>query len=285
MDVPKTPPRRLPGTSAGQWNERAFRASIALIIFVLPAVPSSLLPEPLKTLIVVGCSVGLVGAGALGIWAVVERYQAMNREREAGYTTLGYPDRQSLWRLDPATGAVVLRPSEQPKETRRATAPPTPVDTPGAPSMSEAGSRETGGGGLGSTAGYSGSTTHSTGERRDARPRVRLTLISILLVGAGLVLRTGTAFGPLAAVVVAGLVIVAAILAVYLGTRPMNPSTDPAHGTSTSPADASPTEAGVAESGPAMFVCEPCHFVSADSVCPRCGRGGLPPWTGRPRGR
>lgn len=58
---------------------------------------------------------------AIGLWASLRTFGAIEREREAGYTTL-HGRYFELWQLDPKTGEVLRRPGE--REVRRRPRPP-----------------------------------------------------------------------------------------------------------------------------------------------------------------
>jgi hypothetical protein len=221
MGVPETPPRLLPGPSAGQWNERSSRAITAAIVSVGLMPVASLLGEPPRDVALLVALIGALGAATVIFWSGVMQYQTMKRERDAGYTTLGYPSEASLWRLDPKTGAVVLRPGEQPTQARRGTKESQRPGALDASTAAGAAGRELGRSSPDPVPAGTRSSPPPLQARPDPRARLRVVLPAILLVGVGLALRAGVALGPLAALAVVGLVIAAVVIAAYLSTLPL----------------------------------------------------------------
>ena len=86
-------------------------AASALLLWL-----ASFLPEGLSEALSYAALAAGICFGLLAIWAGAGTLSAIQREREAGYTTL-YGRYWDLWQLDHRTGEVLRRPGE--REVRR----------------------------------------------------------------------------------------------------------------------------------------------------------------------
>jgi hypothetical protein len=105
------PPRLVDGRSALEWNRIALRAIVAaaaggVVLFLSSFVDLDLVRLPIG----LGAGAVVVVASVVMGVAGIEGLGASSRERRAGYTTV-FGANLDLWQLDPATGAVVRRPS------------------------------------------------------------------------------------------------------------------------------------------------------------------------------
>ena len=86
-------------------------AAAALLLWL-----AAFLPEELSEALSYAALAAGVCFGLLAIWAGAGTLSAIDRERDAGYTTL-YGRYRELWQLDHRTGEVLRRPGE--REVRR----------------------------------------------------------------------------------------------------------------------------------------------------------------------
>ena len=110
------PPDLVPGRSARDLVFVGGVLSIAGAAMLVVIGVASLLSPPWREIVMTSAFVVGVVLGAIAIWAGVSLAGAIEREREAGYTTL-YGRYRELWQLDHRTGEVLRRPGE--REVRR----------------------------------------------------------------------------------------------------------------------------------------------------------------------
>jgi hypothetical protein len=112
MAVPDSPPCLLTGRTAYHWNLVFIWAGVGACLALVLMIPSSMLAEPLRPILVLFEGAAGMGCAAVVAYATMQRYHAEVREQKAGYTTLGGRP-PHLWLLHHKTGEVVRRPSER----------------------------------------------------------------------------------------------------------------------------------------------------------------------------
>ena len=84
-------------------------AGVAMLVLI---GLGSLLAPPLRELVMFGSAGVGLAIGAVGLWASVSCQPAVDREGDAGDTTL-FGTYLDLWQLDHRTGEVLRRPGER----------------------------------------------------------------------------------------------------------------------------------------------------------------------------
>jgi hypothetical protein len=105
-----TPPRLLPGPSAKEWSDRAWRYLSFTFLFALLIPFADPLPHPFEVALVIALLLGGFYFGALSLRSSAAFFRRRKEEFLAGYTTLRRAN-PSLWRLEATTGLVLQRPN------------------------------------------------------------------------------------------------------------------------------------------------------------------------------
>ena len=114
-------PGEAPRLAEGDSANGLMRLAVVTLIGGALCVPfmgaaALLLPSDVREAVALAIFAVILGFCAVGLWASFQTFGAIEREREAGYTTL-YGRYRELWQLDHRTGEVLRRPGE--REVRR----------------------------------------------------------------------------------------------------------------------------------------------------------------------
>lgn len=116
-DVPQSPPALLEGKSARHYAEIvqlcAIPIALAAVVMIVSALTMS--ASVLGSGLALGAVVVVIVAGIGVAYAAIRFSKAHQRERAAGYTTVGGAVRRGLdlWEIDPQTGDVIRMPGDR----------------------------------------------------------------------------------------------------------------------------------------------------------------------------